>query len=248
MIVLGRLLNLLIVGVLCLEVLGPVSANASTQVTGTATACTSFNACTYTITGGGSARTNAQVIFTLPGEAKSTTSQSFTFQNVGHTGTTYHIQGSFTAVDANNGKVVFGVTDDYIIQTAHCFRSCSYTYTLVSGTITFTLTGLDSTTTSLACNPGTFWTGQSTTCTVTVTDQASSTNYATGSITFGISTYGAFGTFTPSTCILSYGTCFVTFTPSSNTVGYVALTASYPGDGSHYISSGSTTIYITYDE
>lgn len=248
MTVLRRLLNLLIIGVLGLVVLVPVGANASSQITGTATQCTSFNACTYTIAGGGSARTNALVVFTLPGEAMSTTSQTYTFQNLGHTGTTYHIQGSFTAVDANNGKVVFGVTDDYIIQTPHCFRSCSYTYTLVSGTITFTLTGLDSTTTSLACNPGTFWTGHSTTCTVTVTDQADQTNYATGSITFGISTYGAYGTFTPSTCTLLSGSCSVTFTPSDNTVGYVGLTASYPGDGSHYISSGKTTIDITYDE
>ena len=238
----------------------PLGAMASSQITGTATSCSSFYTCVYTITnirGHGSATTypyyysyyyNTYAIFQLPGEAKSTTSQPFKTNILGHTGTTYHVTGSFTAVDANTGKVVTGATDDYIIQTQHCSRhGCYYTYSLSSGRITFTLTNLDGTATSVVCNPATFPAGGSTTCTVTVTDLATSGSFPMGSVAFGLSTYGAYGTFTPPVCTLSFGRCSVTFTPSDNSVGTIGISASYPGDRSHYMSSGGTTVTVTGD-
>lgn len=234
----------------------PLGAMASSQITGTATSCSSFYTCVYTVTnsqGHGSATTyyyysypnNTYAKFQLPAEAKSTTSQPYKTNNLGHTGNTYHVSGSFTAVDANTGKVVTGATDDHIIQTQHCSRTgCYYTYSLSSGAITFTLTKLDGTATSVACNPATFPAGGSTTCTVKVMDLANSGSFPTGSI--GISS-GAYGTFTPPTCTLSSGSCSVTFTPSDNSVGTIGITASYPGDSSHYTSSGGTTVYVTGD-
>ena len=233
-------------------------ATASSEIAGTATSCSSFYTCVYAITsiqGHGSATTypyyysysyNTYAIFQLPGEAKSTTSQPYKTNILGHTGTTYHVSGSFTAVDANSGKVVTGTTDDYIIQTQHCSRhGCYYTYSLSSGRITFTLTNLDGTATSLACSPATFPAGGSTTCTVTVTDLATSRSFPTGSVAFGISTYGEYGTFTPPVCTLSSGRCSVIFTPSDNSVGTIGITASYPGDSSHYLSSGGTSVFVT---
>lgn len=237
----------------------PLVAMASSQITGTATSCSSFYACIYTITnshGHGSATTyfyynyayNTYVKFQLPGEAKSTTSQPYKTNTLGQSGNTYHVGGSFTAIDANTGKVVTGTTDDYIVRTQHCSRTgCYYTYALSSGTIAFTLTNLDGTATSLVCNPATFPAGGSTSCTVTVTDLANSGSFPTGSVAFAISTYGEYGTFTPPSCTLSSGTCSVIFRPSDNSVGTISLTASYPGDSSHYLSSGGTSVSVTGD-
>jgi hypothetical protein len=239
----------------------PLVAMASSQITGTATSCSSFYACVYTITnsqGHGSATTyfyynyqyqyNTYAKFQLPGEVKTTTSQPYKTNILGQSGNTYHVGGSLTAIDANTGKVVTGTTDDYIVRTQHCYRTgCYYTYALSSGTIAFTLTALDGTATSVACNPATFPAGGSTTCTVTVTDLANSGNFPAGSVAFGISTYGEYGTFTPPSCALSSGSCSVSFRPSDNSVGTIGITASYPGDSSHYMSSGSTTVSVTGD-
>jgi hypothetical protein len=235
----------------------PLGAMASSQITGTATSCSSFYACVYTIStsqGHGSATSyyyysynyNTYVNFQLPGETKSTTNQLYKTNILGHIGTTYHVSGSFTSVDANTGKVVTGTTDDYIIQTPHCSRhGCYYTYSLSSGRITFTLSNLDGTTTSVTCNPPSFPAGGSTTCTVTVTDLANSARFPTGRVAFGIS--GGYGTFTPPTCALSSGSCSVIFAPSDNSVGTIGISASYPGDSVHYMSSGGTTVFVSGD-
>ena len=235
--------------------LASLSAMSSSQITGTAKSCSSFYACVYTITNGSatsyfyySYAYNTYVKFQLPGEAKSTTSQPYTTNTLGQSGNTYHVGGSFTAIDANTGKVVTGTTDDYIVRIQHCSRTgCYYTYSLTSGTIAFTLTNVDGTATSVACNPATFPAGGSTTCTVTVKDLANSGSFPPGSVAFAISTYGEYGTFTPPSCALSSGSCSVSFRPSDNSVGTIGITASYPGDSSHYMSSGSTTVSVTGD-
>jgi hypothetical protein len=232
----------------------PQSSMSFSQIAGTATSCSSFWACAYTITnsqGHGSASTylyyyNTYAKYQLPGEAKSTTSQPYKTNTLGQTGNNYHVGGSFTAIDANSGKVVTGTTDDYITRTQHCSRTgCYYTYALSSGKIAFTLTKLDGTATSVACNPTTFSAGGSTTCTVTVTDLANSGTFPPGSVAFGISTAGEFGTFTPPKCTLSSGSCSVSFAPSDNSVGSIGITASYPGDKARYTSSGATTVSVS---
>ena len=227
----------------------PAGANALTQITGTASSCTGFSYCVYKISntqGSGSATTYGTTIsFQLPGEAKQTIGQPYQTKTVGSSGNTYHISGSFVAVDANTGKIVKGMTNDYIVQTQHCSRTgCYYTYALQSGLISFTLTSQDGTETSVGCNPGTFSAGGHTTCTATVTDLASSTSFPTGSVKFSLSPF-AYGTFTPTSCKLLHGTCSVTFTPNEEQVGIVGILASYSGDTAHYMSSGSTKVTIT---
>jgi hypothetical protein len=236
----------------------PLSATATSKITGTATSCSSFYACVYTIAnslGHGSAMTyyyspypytyNTQASFQLPGESKSTTSLPYKTNTIGNSGSTYHLNGSFTAIDANTEKIVTGTTDDFIIQTKYCFRSCTYKYTLSSGTITFTPTNFDATATSVVCNPSSFLSGGSTVCTATVTDLANAANFPKGGVPFAISGYYGAGTFTPQTCTLSSGKCSVKFTPTDESVGSIGMGASYAGDSSHYLSSGSTTIYVT---
>ena len=226
--------------------------------TSTATSCSSFYACKYTITtskGTGSASTyyyfynyaaNTEATYQLPGQAASTTSQPYETSVLGNTGNTYHVGGSFIAIDANTNKVVDGTTDDYIIQTQHCGpHGCWYTYALSSGTIKFKLTSLDATTTSVACNPSTFPAGGSTRCKVTVADVANSKSFPTGSVSFSLTISGQAGTFTPPTCKLSSGSCSVSFAPSDETVGTIDIAASYPGDTAHYLSAGSTQVYVS---
>jgi len=225
----------------------PMGAMTSTQITGTATSCSNFVTCVYTITtsqGHGSANSYATYVrYQLPAQAQFTTSLSYPTHIIGHIGNTYHVGGSFVAIDANTEKVVNGTTDDYIIQTQHCFRTCYYTYKLSSGTITFTLTNVDGTSASLACNPSTFNAGGSTTCTMTVTDLANSKSFPTGSIAFSTGLY-QYGTFTPTSCALSSGSCSVKFAPFDESVGGIRISASYPGDSSHYMNSANTIIDV----
>jgi hypothetical protein len=255
---LGRSLVFSIIGVLfVVGTMMPHGAMAA-PITGTATGCSSFYTCAYTIVNGlgsGSAATypyynyfsanNTYVNFQLPGQAKPTTNQPYRTNIIGQVGSTVHVGGSFITVDANTGKMDAGTTDDYIIQTQRCGRhGCWYTYSLSSGKITFTLTNIDGTTTSLACNPETFSSGGSTVCTVTVTNLANSKYFATGRVAFSFSNNIAYGTFTPSTCLLSSGSCSVRFAPVDESVGGIGITASYPGDPAHYKSSGSSTVDV----
>ncbi|MBV8246248.1 MAG: hypothetical protein JOZ38_10035 [Candidatus Eremiobacteraeota bacterium] len=228
--------------------LTPLAVATSAPITGTATICYSFSQCNYTITdaqGTGSASTSGTVTFQLPGEANFSTSQAYTTNILGNVGTTYHVGGSFTATDVNTERIVTGTTDDYIIQTKYCFRSCSYHYSLVSGTISFVPTNIDATATAVACNPSTFGNGGSTKCTATVTDLANASIHPGGHVTFSISSYYGAGTFTPVTCTLSKGRCSTKFAPTDESVGGIGIGASYPGNKIRYPSSGSTSIYVT---
>jgi hypothetical protein len=218
------------------------SAYASTQITGTATKCINFNACSYTITGGGVASTNGVLSFKLPGEALTTTATHYSIQYVIVNGI-YHITGTFTAIDANTGKLVTGTTDVYEKIYGHSGRGGGNYYSLVSGTITFNITNLDGSSTAVKCNPSSIMQGGTTTCTVTVTDPGVVSNTPTGIVSFTMSS--AIGTIDPS-CNLSSGSCSVVFRSNaeydpSTTIIY----ATYGGDTSHIGSSGSTLLYVT---
>lgn len=227
------------------------SATASSSLTGTATSCSDFYRCVYAISdsqGTGSASTsddyplNTIATYQLPGEAASTTSQPFTTTILGNVGTTYHLSGSFTSIDVNTEKVVKGKTNDYIIRTQHCFRTCTYSYSLSSGKISFNLTALDATATTLVCNPTTFPSGGSTKCTASVVDLANAANVPVGGVVFAA---GQIGTFTPAKCYLSSGRCTVKFTPADDSVDGITMNASYAGNATHYKSAGSTVIDVT---
>ena len=103
--------------------------------------------------------------------------------------------------------------------------------------------------TSATCSSSSLITGQSTTCSVSVSDVAASGSLpATGSVTW--STSGT-GSFTPASCSLSGGdpaTCAVTFVPTST--GTHGITAVYGGDPSHLGSDngGAVTIDVAPDQ
>jgi hypothetical protein len=104
---------------------------------------------------------------------------------------------------------------------------------LFSPFVSFATQGPSST--SISCNPSTITTLQSTICSVTVVGTS-----PTGTISFQSSNGGSFN---PTTCTLSSGTCSVSFTPFQT--GNIQLTASYPGDVNNYGSYGTFIITVS---
>jgi hypothetical protein len=237
-----------IIAVIAVLVIAAVSSvYASTQITGTATKCTGFNACTYTIpssTGNGVASTSYGLSFRLPGELKTTTGGSYSIHYV-IVGGIYHITGTFAATDANNGKVVTGSTNVWERIYGHSGRGGGNYYVLVNGTITFNLTNLDGTTTTATCNPSSVPSGSTSICTVTVSDSASAPTVPTGTVTFSASNI-YLGSFSSSSCTLSSASCSVSFkTNQEYGGGTTSIYVTYSGDSTHYTSSGRTVLYAT---
>jgi hypothetical protein len=243
---LNKILLLPVFAVLALGLLYN-SAYASTPITGTATKCTSFNACSYTITssnGNGVASTKGGLSFRLPGEAITTTATQHGIQYALVRGI-YHITGKFTAIDANNGKVVTGSTDVYERVYGHSGRGGGNYYSLVSGTITFNLTNLDGTSTTVTCNPSTLSSGNTSICTVSVADSARISSVPTGTVTLSASNIGL-GAFSHSSCTLSSSSCSVAFkTNQEYGGGTTSIYASYNSDSTHFTSAGRTLLYAT---
>ena len=250
-----------------------IPAFGATPVTGAATSCGGLASCSFTLSdtsGAGTASTSAfvggyvgqsplpfsggSVSFQLPGEAQVTYAAGvYAGEAVleSGSGSSYETTGTFSAVDANTGQVVTGTTVTVITITGHSGRGGGNTYTLDSGTITMTPTGLDGTSTTITCSPSSLVsTGTSfTKCTVTVKDlNPSSTHLPTGQVTF--SSTGVYGRFySPvthnSTCRLARGWCVVYFRPSADMAGTIPIYATYAGDSAHDGSTGSTLLYLT---
>jgi hypothetical protein len=106
-----------------------------------------------------------------------------------------------------------------------------------------TSTSLPDTTTAVVSNSTTVNTGGQATLSISVSDSSISPTTPSGTISFGDGNAG--GTFNPSSCTLSSGSCTSTYTPATNSPGTVTITASYGGDSSHSTSSGSTPLAIT---
>ncbi|HJU13039.1 MAG TPA: Ig-like domain repeat protein [Candidatus Nitrosotalea sp.] len=90
---------------------------------------------------------------------------------------------------------------------------------------------------SLTVNPG-----ASNTFTITVTDSSASPTTPTGTIQ--LSDNGAGGTFNPSSCTLSSGSCEVSYALPANPPSTITITASYGGDSAHSVSAGTSTLTI----
>jgi len=108
------------------------------------------------------------------------------------------------------------------------------------------LRGPSNTTTTVACTPsGSVAYGATKTCTVTVTDTAAtSPTQPAGNVALTASK----GSLSAASCTLvgataSTSTCAVTFTGTA--VGAGSVNASYPGDGGHTSSLGSTGVTVT---
>jgi len=223
----------------------PVSA--TTLLGGKATSCTGLWPCNFTLTDGsvtGFVKFNgASISFELPGETTTTNAGYVGSITYSPQGSYYHVIGKLMATDASTGQIVKFATDVWILATGHSGRGGGVTYSLHNGTITYTLTGQDPTTTTVSCNPSSFAAGHSTTCTVTVTDKSNSASLPTGTVTFGTSYYGTFSN--GGVCTLSSGSCSVVFQTSEEYGGTIPISASYSGDATHYQSSGSTALYVT---
>lgn len=183
-------------------------------------------------------------------------------------GTTVTPTGTVTLSDNPASSGTFAPTSTCTLSSG----SCSVTYTPNSGLIgTVTIQasyGGDTdhaissgstpvkwarlTSTTVSCVPNSLAVGSSTSCTATVTDTSSgSPTTPTGTVTFTQSA-PASGTFVPASgqCtlvlkVLGTATCSVSFTPGAGQVGTATISASYPGDGMHLASSGSTPLTVT---
>ncbi len=102
---------------------------------------------------------------------------------------------------------------------------------------------------TVSCSPGTLAVGQSTTCTVTITDNVGSGQTTpTGMVSFASSGAGSFSG--AGSCTLSgngaSASCQVAYTPSATGTPRRSdtITASYGGDPTHTTSSGSATVTV----
>ena len=93
---------------------------------------------------------------------------------------------------------------------------------------------------TVTANPTTINLGEHTTLTVTVLDNSSSPTYPTGTTLWTMGT--ANGTFSPSSCTLSSGSCTTLYTPASNSPNSVTVTASYAGDSTHHGGAASSQL------
>lgn len=101
--------------------------------------------------------------------------------------------------------------------------------------------------TSVACKPAVAASGATTTCTATVLDESPQFKPLSGSVAFGHSGAGEFGS--NGTCSLSddgegHASCSVQYTPQATEPGTQQLTATYGGDPSHAGSEGATSIEV----
>ncbi len=248
------------------------SVFADTTVSGVAVSCAGgIASCTFTLSDGsgntGTAATSAfvggyvgqsplpfsggSVSFLLPGEtltssAVGTYSGEAVLDGYSSTaGTLYLTTGSFVATDVNTGLVVTGTTSTIVGISGHSGRGGGNVYTLVSGTISMTsITTPRATTTTLSCGPTPTPVNAPVTCTVSVTDTNATTPVApSGSVTFASSGSGSFSS---AACALAgigaTSTCSVTYTPNPGSEGTHTITASYPGDTIHLVSSASASV------
>lgn len=249
-----RVVSLLgpMVAVLLLSLL-PV-AGAAPGPTGPATACAGLAYCHFTLSstkGSGWAQTyGTSIDFLLPGETNTTYSSTYasvTVSSVANGSSSLDwVQGSFTAVDANSGKVVFGSTNVNLTDTTHCSRTgCGHTYAVNNGTIEFVPTLLDGTRTSISCNPSSFSAGGSTHCTATVTDLANRSLHPSGTVRWSMSPYYS-GTFSPhATCTLVAGNCTIKFHDADDSAGTVPVYAAFHGSHPFFASAGQIDLYVS---
>jgi hypothetical protein len=110
--------------------------------------------------------------------------------------------------------------------------------------------GTESTSASVSCAPGAVVLGSATTCTATVNDAGSAPLSApSGNLSFTSDGAGSFGggrsCTLAATATAGQASCAVSYTPSAVGSGSHAITASYPGDGSHPPGGAKTTVTVS---
>src|SRR6185312_3012905 len=102
---------------------------------------------------------------------------------------------------------------------------------------------LDSTSSSIISNTDTANQGSHATYTIKVIDTSNPATTPTGMVTWSDGNNG--GTFSVSSCVLSSGSCTVSYTPPTDYSGTITITGSYGGDSTHTSSSAATTLTST---
>ena len=102
---------------------------------------------------------------------------------------------------------------------------------------------LDSTSSSITSSTDTANQGSHATYTIRVSDTSNSATIPTGMVTWSDGNNG--GTFSASSCVLSSGSCTVSYTPPTDYSGTITITGSYGGDSAHTSSSATTTLTST---
>jgi|GEM_PF-945498 len=106
-----------------------------------------------------------------------------------------------------------------------------------------TIITIDPTSSTVTSNSGTANQGSTVSFTVRVMDTSTLPTITTGTVTWSDGNLG--GTFNPSSCNLSSGTCTVSYTPPANYGGTITITTIYNGDGTHSGSTGTSTLTTT---
>lgn len=183
--------------------------------------------------------------FRLPGENNSTYGTPMAFAAVAVNGSVHGTRGTFEGTDRTTGKVVFGWTNTNVSVIVHCCRGGSYPYALVNGSIVLHPTKMDGTSTSFSGTKSSLTTGQSTTCTVTVTDLRNSTVVPTGYVSMRTRLAGGGHFSNHGVCTVVAGTCRLRYTTSGEFVGTETMYATYHGTSAFYRSQGATYEYVT---
>src|SRR5205807_407409 len=139
------------------------------------------------------------------------------------------------------------VTGHHLITGSY---SSDATHSTSQGTFNLAATpaALHSTSTTVTCSPASLNVNIQTSCMVTVSDTSSSPTTPSGPVSFTTNSTGAFSP-TAATCNLAAGTtagtasCSVGYTPT--VAGHHLVTASYPGDSTHSLSSGSFKLAVS---
>lgn len=206
------------------------AVSATQRTTSTTVTCTPgsvpVNApttCTATVSDTSSGTT------TTPTGSVSFSSGSGSFTNPG---TSCTLSGGSCTVDytpAPGSEGTNTITGSYDGDTDHSTSSNTFDVTATQRT----------TSTSVTCASASVPVNSPVTCTVTVADTDTGTPITPdgGTVTFSTSSSGTFS----GTCMLSSGTCSVTYTPDPGSEGTHTISASYGGDTDHFGSASSGT-------
>ena len=102
---------------------------------------------------------------------------------------------------------------------------------------------LDDTTTAVTPSPSSVNSGAHITFTVIVADYSTPINTPGGNVTWSD---GSSGTFNPTFCTLSSGSCTTSYTPSANSPTSLTITANYVGDSAHSASFATSSLTVIH--
>ncbi len=126
--------------------------------------------------------------------------------------------------------------------TNNVASSTSNIPTSTSTNSTLTLSTTHSTTVTVIPNTSKVFVGSSVAFNAVIADTSNSPKIPDGTVSWNDGNAG--GTFSPTSCTLSSGSCIVSYTPSTTSANSVTITASYSGDGTHSSSTGTSSLIV----